>query len=85
MRITRIMCRLGSTDACHRLDMTFEGFLEYVDTESFRPLEIRMASGRTIEVRHPEKIHVGEHSVHVLIYSEATNVFTNVLLRSGTT
>jgi hypothetical protein len=38
---------------------------EYVDAEPFRPFRIRMASGRTFDVRHPEMIRVGRDSVVV--------------------
>lgn len=50
--------------------MTYEELFEYVDAEPFRPFQIQMASGRTFDIRHPENIRVGEHSVHVFIYSE---------------
>lgn len=50
--------------------MTYEEIFEYVDAEPFRPFQIRMASGRTFDIGHPENIRVGEHSVHVFIYSE---------------
>jgi len=50
--------------------MTYEEIFEYVDAEPFRPFKIRMASGRVFPIRHPENIRVGEHSVHVFIYSQ---------------
>ncbi|MGH7199813.1 MAG: hypothetical protein ACREJB_04365 [Planctomycetaceae bacterium] len=50
--------------------MTYEELFEYVDAEPFRPFRIKMASGRTFDVRHPEMIRVGYHAVHVFIYSE---------------
>lgn len=50
--------------------MTYEEIFEYVDAEPFRPFQIRMASGRTFDIRHPENIRVGEYSVHVFLFSE---------------
>lgn len=50
--------------------VTYEEIFEYLHAEPFRPFQIQMASGRTFEIRHPENIHVGEHSVHVFIHSE---------------
>lgn len=50
--------------------MSYEDIFEYVDAVPFRPFQIRMASGRTFAVRHPENIRVGEHSVHLFIYSD---------------
>jgi hypothetical protein len=50
--------------------MTYEEVFEYVGAEPFRPFEIQMASERAFEIRHPENIRVGEHSVHVFIDSD---------------
>jgi hypothetical protein len=50
--------------------MTYEEIFEYVDAEPFRPFRIRMASGRTYDVRHPEMIRVGLHSVVVFQYHQ---------------
>ncbi len=38
--------------------ITYQGVLEYVKAEPFRPFRIRMASGRTFDIRHPEMIKV---------------------------
>ena len=45
--------------------MTFRNFAEYVAAEPFRPFRIRMASGQSFEIRHPEMILVGRTSVRV--------------------
>lgn len=50
--------------------MTYEELFEFVDAEPFRPFRIRMASGRTFDVRHPEMIRVGLHSVVVFQYHQ---------------
>lgn len=36
--------------------------LVYVRTEPFRPFRIRMNSGRTFDIRHPEMIKIGRDS-----------------------
>ncbi len=46
--------------------MTFRQVGEYVAAEPFRPFRIKMASGSTYEIRHPEMILVGRTSVRVL-------------------
>ncbi len=51
--------------------MTFRKVGEYVEAEPFRPFRIRMASGATFEIRHPEMILVGRTSVRVYTAPEA--------------
>jgi hypothetical protein len=48
--------------------MTFAKIGEYVQAEPFRPFRIKMASGQTYEIRHPEIILVGRNSVRVYGY-----------------
>lgn len=43
--------------------LTPQTVLEYVRAEPFRPFRLRMASGRTFEVRHPELIKVLKSTV----------------------
>lgn len=45
--------------------MTFRNFADYVSAEPFRPFRIKMASGQSYEIRHPEMILVGRSSVRV--------------------
>jgi hypothetical protein len=45
--------------------MTFRKVAEYVAAEPFRPFRIKMASGATFEIHHPEMILVGRTSVRV--------------------
>jgi len=39
--------------------------LEYVEAEPFRPFRVRMASGYSFDIRHPEMILVGKTSVRI--------------------
>ena len=50
--------------------MTFRMIGEYVAAEPFRPFRIKMASGQSFEIRHPEMILVGRTSVSVYTSSE---------------
>jgi hypothetical protein len=50
--------------------MTFRQVGEYVAAEPFRPFRIKMASGQSYEIRHPEMILVGRTSVRVHTYPE---------------
>jgi hypothetical protein len=45
--------------------MTFRKVGEYVEAEPFRPFRIKMASGSSYEIRHPQMILVGRTSVRV--------------------
>jgi hypothetical protein len=43
---------------------------EYVTAEPFRPFRIRMASGQTFDIPHPEMILVGRTSVRIYTVKE---------------
>jgi hypothetical protein len=45
--------------------MTVRQLVEYVAAEPFRPFRIRMASGETYLIRHPEMIAVGRSTARV--------------------
>jgi len=45
--------------------MTYRKLGEYVAAEPFRPFLIKMASGQSFEIRHPEMILVGRLSARV--------------------
>jgi hypothetical protein len=45
--------------------MTFGKVAEYISAEPFRPFRIKMASGQTFDIRHPETILAGRTSVRV--------------------
>ena len=45
--------------------MTYRKLGEYVAAEPFRPFRIRMASGQSFDIRHPEMILVGRTSVGI--------------------
>ena len=42
----------------------------YVFAEPFRPFRIKMVSGLTLDIRHPEMIEVGKVNARVFITSE---------------
>jgi hypothetical protein len=55
--------------------ITPQTILAYVKTERFRPFRIRMASGRTFEIRHPEMVKVLRSSLLAFSYvSESPNI-----------
>lgn len=43
--------------------MSPQEFLKYVKAEPFRPFRIRMNSGRTFDIRHPEMIRVTKRAL----------------------
>lgn len=42
--------------------------LEYLNAQPFRPFQIRMTSGRTFDIRHPEMVKVGRSSLIVFTF-----------------
>ena len=50
--------------------MTVRKVVDYVSAEPFRPFRIKMASGQSFDVRHPEMILVGRTSVRVYTSTE---------------
>ena len=47
--------------------MTARKVLEYVAAEPFHPFRVRMASGQSFDIRHPEMILIGRSRVRVYI------------------
>jgi hypothetical protein len=56
--------------------MTSQEVLNYVQAKPFRPFLIRMNSGRTFEIRHPEMVRVGKRDVLIFTFvSETQDVY----------
>ncbi len=50
--------------------------LSYLHAQPFRPFRIRMNSGRTFDIRHPEMIRVGQRDVLIIkLVSENQEVY----------
>jgi hypothetical protein len=47
------------------LMMTYKKLGEYLAAEAFRPFRIRMASGQSFDIRHPEMLLVGRITAKV--------------------
>ena len=45
--------------------MPLRKVVDYIAAEPFRPFRIKMASGQSFEIRHPEMILVGRSTVRV--------------------
>jgi hypothetical protein len=64
--------------------MTPQELLNYVNAKPFRPFRIRMNSGRTFEIRHPEMVRVGRRDVLIFTFvgdtSEVYDRWENVSL-----
>ena len=45
--------------------LTYRKLGEYVAAEPFRPFRLRMASGQSFDIRHPEMILVGRTSARI--------------------
>ena len=48
--------------------MTRRNLFRYVDAEPFHPFRIKMTSGETFEIRHPENIAVSRTTAHVFTW-----------------
>jgi hypothetical protein len=56
--------------------MTSREVLNYVQAEPFRPFRIRMNSGRTFDIRHPEIVRVGKGDLLIFTFvSDAPEVY----------
>jgi len=56
--------------------MTFRKVGAYLEAQPFRPFCIRMNSGRTFEIRHPEMVRVGRRDLLVFtLVSDLPNVY----------
>ena len=42
--------------------------LNYLKAEPFRPFQIRMTSGRTFDIRHPEMVRLGRSTLIVFTF-----------------
>lgn len=51
--------------------------LSYVQAKPFRPFRIHMASGKTIDVKHPEIIKVGKNYVIVFTFVPGQDVLVD--------
>ncbi len=48
--------------------ITMQRLVRFVGAEPFRPFRIRMASGQTYDIRHPEMINVGRTTANIYTY-----------------
>jgi len=56
--------------------MTPQEVLNYVQAQPFRPFCIRMNSGRTYEIRHPEMVRVGRRDLLIFTFvSDSPGVY----------
>ena len=56
--------------------MTPQEILNYLQTQPFRPFRIRMKSGRTLDIPHPEMVRVGRRDLLIFTFvSDIPNVF----------
>jgi hypothetical protein len=45
--------------------ITAQRLISYVGAEPFRPFRISMASGKSLDIKHPEMISVGRSTAHI--------------------
>jgi hypothetical protein len=58
------------------LEMTPQEVLNYLQAHPFRPFCIRMNSGRSFEIRHPEMVQVGKRDVLIFTFvSESPDIY----------
>lgn len=56
--------------------MSPQEILNNLQMQPFRPFRIRMNSGRTFEVRHPEMVRVGERDLLIFTFvSDSPNIY----------
>jgi hypothetical protein len=54
--------------------MTTDEIIQFARCEPFRPFRIKMVSGRTFEIRHPEIVRVGKRDLVIfsMVSDDAT-------------
>ena len=56
--------------------MSPQEVLNYLQAQPFRPFRIRMNSGRTFDIRHPEMVRVGRRDLLIFTFvSESPGVY----------
>jgi len=56
--------------------MTPEVILNWVKANPFRPFRIRMNSGKTYDIRHPEMVRVGKRDLLIFtLVSDSSDVY----------
>jgi hypothetical protein len=45
--------------------ITAQRLISYVGAEPFRPFRISMASGQSLDIKHPEMVSVGRSTAHI--------------------
>jgi len=56
--------------------MTPQEVLNYLQAQPFRPFRIRMNSGRTFTIRHPEMVRVGKRDLLIFTFvDESSSVY----------
>ena len=52
--------------------MSAQEILRHVRASPFRPFQLRMVSGRSFEIRHPEMVRVGKRDIIIFKFVSAT-------------
>jgi len=56
--------------------MSSQEVLNYLQAQPFRPFRIRMNSGRTFDIRHPEMVRVGRRDLLIFTFiSDSPGVY----------
>jgi hypothetical protein len=56
--------------------MSPQEVLNYLQAQPFRPFRIRMNSGRTFDIRHPEMVRVGRRDLLIFTFvSDSPDVY----------
>ena len=56
--------------------MTSQEILNYLQVQPFRPFRIRMNSGRTFDIPHPEMVRVGRRDLLIFTFvSDSPDVY----------
>lgn len=48
--------------------ITAQRLISYVGAEPFRPFRISMASGQSLDIKHPEMVSVGRSTAHIYFF-----------------
>ncbi|MEX2140531.1 MAG: hypothetical protein WD894_14810 [Pirellulales bacterium] len=62
--------------------MDIQGVREAIHRQPFKPFEIRLADGRSIPVRHPDFVAIGQRRIVVIAEDDSSSIIEPILIVS---
>ena len=62
--------------------MDSQGVREAIHRQPFKPFEIRLADGRSLPVRHPDFVAIGQRRIVVIAEDDSSSIIEPILIVS---